>query len=567
MHIDVYTGTWVDYSHGRIVGATITLTARNGSVLVAALSIFLLLVGSQFWTILSFVIHQINATDRATDILHCQHQVIFRNAGTSVGAARELFALPFPWQHGQRGSRDLSLTILRSWAWAFLALTNFCMWSAAGLFSSAITKPADGNILIASGTCGIVYDNTSDSGLSSKLLNTTIIADAHARACYKSNSNPAQLPTHPVVSGETSAQLCLSLTADTSTLTTTLALTHRRRTEFLIAGSISYYGGHNETSSWLPTEEFYLPDADLSLISLLPNFMFSMTPIDDPFFGFHPINGSEFCQPDNLINIMVCTDQYQLCNPKRQTPICTPLTAGFQLKDYISHIQLNPTQNATASLIVALNGAAGITSSLGGRGAGALLASNKVTRHIQGFLPSNQWATEIENWFAISLTKLQYALAEYPTGPTSPLTENLALKAPRTPEGQRLCRSMKVPNPGEYKSFGVLALVLVFIVGGMVIITSVTLEPITKYIYNNWVSKHQFRMLQWTLDGKLQLQRMAYEHSGVGRLEYQEVGKPRATSCGDSRHAGHPGKHATSRVACMDKENTPPAWGSDNGAR
>jgi hypothetical protein len=81
MYVNVYTGMWVDYSNGRITGATITLTARNGSILVAALSIFLVLVGSQFWSILTFDIHWMNATDKITDILHFQHQATFRNGG------------------------------------------------------------------------------------------------------------------------------------------------------------------------------------------------------------------------------------------------------------------------------------------------------------------------------------------------------------------------------------------------------------------------------------------------------------------------------------------------------
>lgn len=213
---------------------------------------------------------------------------------------------------------------------------------------------------------------------------------------------------------------------------------------------------------------------------------------------------------------MACTDQYQVCNPKRQTPICSPLTAAVLLRDNISTIKLNPTQIATTRLILALNGAEGISSSLGGRGAGALRAGEKVAQSIQSFLPSNQWDTEVKNWFAISLIELQYAIVEYPTGPTSPLTENFALKVPQRSESQNLCRSMKVPNPGGYKTFSVLALVMVLVVGGMVIIISIILEPVTNCIYNNWVTEHQFRRLQWILDGKLQLQRMAYKCSGVG---------------------------------------------------
>ncbi|KAJ3455652.1 hypothetical protein MRS44_017134 [Fusarium solani] len=554
MYFNVYTGVWVDYSQGRIAGATITLTSRNGSILVAALSMFLVFVGSQFWNILSFVIHQMNATDKATDILHCQHQAIFRNAGTSIGAARELLALPFSWRRGQPEPRKFSMIIFRSWAWAFLAITNFCVWSVVGLFSSVITKSASSDILVRPGTCGIVFDKTSETGFSSKALNQTIIADTHARACYGSNGNPAQCnlfvqpqiawaentnASCPLGSGFCSATLELdsgyidshrhlginaplenrisyrrvtkcavvdpevvrNLTKETYTNKTAYPVyqyyfgqNKAYETPFTFdydsylansdvgysIRSISHYGGDIKTSSWLPSEEFYLPQADLSLVWLFPNFMFSASPIDDPFFGFHPTNHSEFCQPDS-----------------------------FQLQDHISNIGLNPTQNATGRLIMALNGADGIVSSLAGRGAGALLASEKVTESIQGFLPSNQWATEVKNWFAISLTKLQYALVEYPTGPNSPLTDNLALKTLPMSEYQNLCRSMKVPNPGKHKSFAVLALVIVLIGGGIIIITSIILEPVTNYIYSNWVTKHQFRRRQWMLDGKLQLQRMA----------------------------------------------------------
>ncbi|WJG34852.1 uncharacterized protein FOBCDRAFT_248471 [Fusarium oxysporum Fo47] len=552
MYVNVYTGMWVDYSNGRITGATITLTARNGSILVAALSIFLVLVGSQFWSILTFDIHWMNTTDKITDILHFQHQATFRNAGTSIGATRELLALPFPWRRRQTGPRDFSVTILRSRAWALLALTNFCVWSTVGPFSCAITRSAGSHFLIAPGTCGIVFDNTSETGLSSKSLSKTIIADTHARGCYESNDSSAQcnsfvqkqlhgpkMQTRTALSGMASARLRLNLTADASTLTTSWVLTRPWKTEFITAGSMSHYGGDIKASSWFPSQESYLPDEDLTLVWLLPNFVFSMTPIDDPFFGFHANHISKrLCQPDNLVNIMACTDQYQVCNPKRQTPICSPVTAAVLLRDNISTIELNPTQNATARLILALNGAEGISSSLGGRGAGALRAGEKVAQSIQ---------------------KLQYAIVEYPTGPTSPLMENLALKVPQRSESQNLCRSMKVPNPGGYKSFSVLALVMVLVVAGMVIIISIILEPVTNCIYNNWVTEHQFRRLQWILDGKLQLQRIA--------VHYRAAGKPRVTSFDDTRHTWHPRTRTASRAACMNVNKQHRGWERKDGER
>jgi hypothetical protein len=192
MDITVKTGTWINYSHGHVAGATLTLTSRNGSLLVAALSIFLVAVGSQFWTILSFVSHQINATKKATDVQHYQHQAILRNAGTSIAAARELFKLPFAWRTGLLRSSDFRRSMLRSWAWTFLALANFSVWALIGLFSSVITKSAGSGVLISPGACGIVYDNSSESGLPTDMLNGTVMADAHARACYGNNATSTQ---------------------------------------------------------------------------------------------------------------------------------------------------------------------------------------------------------------------------------------------------------------------------------------------------------------------------------------------------------------------------------------
>jgi hypothetical protein len=37
----IYTGVWTNWSKGAVVGSTITLSNRNGAVLIAALAIFI----------------------------------------------------------------------------------------------------------------------------------------------------------------------------------------------------------------------------------------------------------------------------------------------------------------------------------------------------------------------------------------------------------------------------------------------------------------------------------------------------------------------------------------------
>ena len=54
----VYHGPWINFSKGTILGATLTISARDGAILVAFLALFVRFVGGHFWSILCFVLHQ-----------------------------------------------------------------------------------------------------------------------------------------------------------------------------------------------------------------------------------------------------------------------------------------------------------------------------------------------------------------------------------------------------------------------------------------------------------------------------------------------------------------------------
>jgi hypothetical protein len=231
----------------------------------------------------------------------------------------------------------------------------------------------------------------------------------------------------------------------------------------------------------------------------------------------------------DYVNIMACTDQYQICNPMRrlaqESPVCTPLTTPLLLKDEISKIGLNPTQNATTRLILAAHGGEGISSSVYGRDSAALLVNEHVELGFQNYLPNDQWMIEAKNWFAISMSKLQFAVLEYATGPPFP-SEHVGVKLPSTPEAQKICTSIKIPNSGEFMFFSALGLVIIFIVGAIIIIISIALELAVNYAYKHCARRYNYRRLRWILDGKLQLQRMAYESAGFGAWEKKDAITP-----------------------------------------
>lgn len=44
----IHLGFWTNWSHGRVKGATITLTHRNGALLTAFLALFVAFAGTSF---------------------------------------------------------------------------------------------------------------------------------------------------------------------------------------------------------------------------------------------------------------------------------------------------------------------------------------------------------------------------------------------------------------------------------------------------------------------------------------------------------------------------------------
>lgn len=58
----IYTGIWINWSKGPILGATLTTTSKDGFLLASFLALFVRMVGSHFWSVLCFVIHQLYGT-------------------------------------------------------------------------------------------------------------------------------------------------------------------------------------------------------------------------------------------------------------------------------------------------------------------------------------------------------------------------------------------------------------------------------------------------------------------------------------------------------------------------
>ncbi|KIW73509.1 hypothetical protein PV04_01622 [Phialophora macrospora] len=185
----IYTGPWVDWSRGTVIGSTITLSARSSSVLTAFLALFVTIVGSCLWKILSFLIHQCSASTDAQDGIYHQHQLVFRNTGSPFEATKSFAEIAWYWRKSGRRpwARSLPLTLF--------ALVFLLAFGAASILTSLVTRAAAAQRLIVSDDCGYWSFDPSATleqrtlAMQYKDLNDTLVAAEYARQCYDQDTS------------------------------------------------------------------------------------------------------------------------------------------------------------------------------------------------------------------------------------------------------------------------------------------------------------------------------------------------------------------------------------------
>lgn len=175
---------------------------------------------------------------------------------------------------------------------------------------------------------------------------------------------------------------------------------------------------------------------------------------------------------------------------------------------------MSSKQLAIAARIAPQQLALGMYYSVSGRGSGALRASESVFDLSQVGLPNDQWMNEVSSWFAISLAKVQEIPIRWAIGP-SYVPAGSKLKRASLPEELQLCKSQIILSPGGTISFSVLGIVIIFIVGILLMLLSIFLDLLTSY-FRSKLQKHEYKQVQWGLDGIFQLHRLAYEAAGQG---------------------------------------------------
>lgn len=179
--MSTYTGHWINWSHGAVLGSTITLSSRDGGLLIAFLALFVSAAGAASWSILAFSMHQFFSKNAPQVGVHQQRQIILRNTSSPTSAAWELLQIAWAWRKTSEKS------LLRSLPMAILALLSVALFGLAGVFSSEVTKAPGNETLIISQNCGTYVGGDSAAGNLQFRINTvneTKAALNYAKDCY-----------------------------------------------------------------------------------------------------------------------------------------------------------------------------------------------------------------------------------------------------------------------------------------------------------------------------------------------------------------------------------------------
>lgn len=196
MSYKIYEGFWTDWAKGRWLGATITLSQRNGALLLAFTATFITVVMTRFWRILSFSLHQAAATPGAHDALHYQRQHTLRNASSPAGAAKVFILQSWFWRGRQAAWKTLP--------WAVLTVAYICGTAALAVFSAKISDGATTLRLLSPEDCGIwrwEYLNISAelvAVMQKKVGYDLGVASSYARACYAIDTKSLGCQSAPV---------------------------------------------------------------------------------------------------------------------------------------------------------------------------------------------------------------------------------------------------------------------------------------------------------------------------------------------------------------------------------
>lgn len=282
---------------------------------------------------------------------------------------------------------------------------------------------------------------------------------------------------------------------------------HEYDLEAVLDGSHPALGGRDaEPLLWHPIDALHTNDAEMTMLFLVPNGVLYWEPCDDPWFTAHQEVTEEITSysSDLWVSPMACKQQFEICGlSSRGNRQCTGLVARLDLPDAILKLDLNLAQQFTFIRISLAIGNTMLRGLIRTRKQNALRAQDTVVDLYQNYLPRDQWTQEISGWFHTGLSMIQHAVAEYPTGPA----HAAEVRGPNSTYEEAMCWNQIINETGDTTSFSIVGMVVLFVIGGLIIIASFILDTVVGWVQQRLKVAEHARM-SWILDDKLQLQKL-----------------------------------------------------------
>ncbi|KAF2823685.1 hypothetical protein CC86DRAFT_468717 [Ophiobolus disseminans] len=179
----VKIGFWINREHGYIMGQTLTVQGRTGTVIVAFLTILASIAAAQLWNLFTFLYHQYRANSKPGDGLFWQHQALLRTMPTPTAFMADTLKLSWTWR------TRIPRALLRCSLPFFISLCFAVAAIAAGISTAFAIDSSNIEVLIDSPLCGRfnytkVFENRSSSTLIASIDGTV---DTYATNCYRNN--------------------------------------------------------------------------------------------------------------------------------------------------------------------------------------------------------------------------------------------------------------------------------------------------------------------------------------------------------------------------------------------
>jgi len=185
----VMQGFWIDYTHGPVFGATVTLSSSDANLIIAVLSVLVTFTGSHLWDLIAFIRFWMGASSQPRSAFYHQLQILVRNI-TSPGA----FLLKIAFIRWSWRSRSYLFSVAAVAVPAILCSAGFLV---AGIFVSQIVSTSGLKVLVHSDSCGWVSWRNESTDVNRDYQETIFNqAVTYVQTCYNKTDPHSQCNTY-----------------------------------------------------------------------------------------------------------------------------------------------------------------------------------------------------------------------------------------------------------------------------------------------------------------------------------------------------------------------------------